>query len=126
MITIDLQNELNLVSLIPGQLATSTVTGTGVDISEYIGKLKVILDSAAGGSSDTLNVKLQESDALSSGYTDISGATFTEVTDAAAALEAIAQDTRNCKKYLRAVGTIAFTTTGFSFAVHFVGQKQTQ
>ncbi len=115
---IDLDNELTAISLIVAKDHASTVTGTGVDISGYVGKLKIIMDAEAG--TGTLDVKFQDS-ADDSTYADITGATFAQVTSAAKYLT-IAVDTRGINKYIRGVGTIA--TGPFTFAVSAIGQKQ--
>lgn len=111
-----------LVELIPAQAATSTVTGSAVDVQDYRGKVKVILaTSIGGGTTPTLNVKLQDSADGSTGWADISGATFTEVTDSADATESIGVVLDSSKRYIRAVGTIAGTSPTYSFAVVMVG-----
>lgn len=117
--------QANLIEIVPVTTATSTHTGTGQDTQKYDGYAQFILTSAAGtGTSPTLDVKLQESDALGSGYTDIAGATFTQVTDAADASEMIQVDMAARKKYIRAVGTIAGTTPSFDFAVLAVSTRK--
>lgn len=124
---IDLQNELNALQLLIAGERTSTVTGSGVDIQGYQGKLKVILDSdqASAGTTPTLDVKIQDSP-NNSDWTDVTGATFTQITDAAGGpIEAIGLDTRGVDRYIRAIGTIGGTSTPtFDFCVVLVGQKQ--
>jgi len=120
---IDLQNELNELSLL-ADTYTASVNGSGVDLQGYQGKLKVMLNSGAGGGADhSLDVKLQES-ADNAAWSDISGAAFTQVTNAGASLQSLAVDTRGVKRYIRAVATIAGTSPSFGFAVTAVGQKQ--
>ncbi len=120
----NLHGGVNVLELIPAQAATSTVTGTGVDLLDYDGKIKAILASSIGGGADhTLDVKLQES-ADNSTFTDISGATFTQVTNAADSTESIGLEVTPTERYIRAVGTIAGTTPTFSFAVVAVGSKK--
>ncbi|NBT52114.1 MAG: hypothetical protein EBT12_11290 [Marivivens sp.] len=75
----------------------ASANGTGFDLegsNGAEGEAIVILasDAASAGTNPTLDVKLQESDASGSGYTDISGATFTQVTDSQA-LEKISINT---------------------------------
>ena len=125
MKTIDTHNELSFEELAVSGARTSTFTGTAVDISQYQGKLKVILDSAAGtGTTPTLNGKIQTGDQSDgSDAADVSGAAFAQITTTAAK-EAIGVDTRDCKKYIRFVGTIAGTSPSFNFAALAVGQKQ--
>ena len=103
---------------------TATANGTGVDLKDYIGQAKVILHSALGtGTTPTLDVKLQDSDDNST-FADITGATFTQVTDAAASLQAIGVDVDKVKRYVRAVATIGGTTPSFTCNCIIVGRKQ--
>lgn len=102
---------------------TSTVTATGIDVSAYKGQLIVQqLVGAVSGTSPTLNGKLQSSPD-DSVWTDISGATFTEVT-ASDSFQKIAVDVRDGAKYLRYVGTIAGTSPSFTMGVVLLGQKE--
>lgn len=118
--------------LLEAQTATSTATGTGVDVSGYDRELYVSLsaDSASAGTTPTLNVKLQES-ADDSTYTDITSATFTEVTGTAGTAIApsdadgtITLNVSDKAKYIRAVATIGGTSTPtFEFCVIAFGTK---
>lgn len=85
----------------------ATATGTGVDISACRGSIAVVLDAAAASAGDTLDVTLEHSDSLGSGYTAVAGGAFTQVTSAAASQQKIALNADELKKYLRAVATIA-------------------
>ncbi|OGP65796.1 MAG: hypothetical protein A3K22_00990 [Deltaproteobacteria bacterium RBG_16_42_7] len=122
---INCNDELSLEELAVSGARTSTLTGTAIDISQYQGDLKIILDSAAGtGTTPTLNGKIQTGDQSDgSDAADVSGAVFAQVV-AAASKQSIGVDTRACKKYIRFIGTIAGTTPSFNFAVLAVGQKQ--
>lgn len=116
--------DATVANLIPTTAMTSTTTGTGIDVTDYDGRVKVVLDSTAGGGADhTMDVKLQESDDDST-YTDISGATFTQVTNAAVALEDIHLNIGETKQYVRAVATLAGTSPAFTASVNFIGHKQ--
>jgi len=116
---------LTPVNLIPATSASSaTVTGTGKDISQYEqdGTAQVLLGSTAGGAGATLDVKLQTSADNSTNWTDITGAVFTQVGNAASVQE-IGLKLRSCQKYVRAVGTIAGTAT-FTWYVILNGQPK--
>jgi hypothetical protein len=120
-------SQMNIVELLPMLLRTSTATGTGKDVSEYSGFCHVILQSTAAtvGTNPTLNVKLQHSDVVGSGYEDITGAVFAELTAAADVTSMITIKPDELKKFVRAVGTIAGTSTPtFSFGVSMVGCLQ--
>ncbi len=64
-----------------GSQSPGTVDGAGVDVSGF-DELMVILNAGTNGTNGTLNVKLQEDDAVGGSYSDIAGAAFTEVTEA--------------------------------------------
>lgn len=110
---------LNLQSLYPLTLLTAasrtaSVDGTGVDLSPYVNtgniNLKVIMDvGTVTGTNPTWDVKIQESDSSGSGYTDITGAAFTQVTDTGAG--AVELHCKTNKRYIRASCTIGGTST---------------
>lgn len=102
---------------------TATVTATGIDVSAYKGSLVVQqLVGVVSGTSPTLNGKLQSSPD-NSAWTDIDGATFTQVT-ASDSFQKIAVNVREGAKYLRYVGTIAGTTPSFTMGVVLLGMKE--
>tara|TARA_R110002110_G_scaffold359628_1_gene569491 strand:+ start:4513 stop:4896 length:384 start_codon:yes stop_codon:yes gene_type:complete len=97
---------LSPVSLATPADVTSSANGTGVDVSAYTGQLLLTLHSAAGSGTDpTLDVKLQDSPDNST-FTDVTGATFTQVTDAGATIESIVVEKDKVSRYVRAVLTI--------------------
>lgn len=119
----NLHDNSTLIALFPTAARTASADGSGVDIRDYVGKLKIILDAAAGtGTTPTLDVKLQES-ADNTTFNDIAGAVFTQVITAAS-LQSIGVSVDPAKRYIRAVATIAGGTPSFSFSVNAVGQKQ--
>jgi hypothetical protein len=104
----DVHADVRALDLLPAQLVTTTggaVTSTGVDVSKYGGRALVKLSvGSKAGTTPTLAVKLQESDVIGSGYTDVSGGAFTtvgdETKDASMALQL-----DPLKKFLRVVAT---------------------
>lgn len=101
--------------------ATSTVTGSAVDTREYVGNLIVVQQvGTVAGTSPTLAGKIQDSADGSTGWADVSGATFTTVT-ASTAIQAIRIQQRDCKRYIRYVGTIGGTSPDFDFCVTLGG-----
>jgi hypothetical protein len=119
--------QANVLELAGNAVRTSTLTGTGVDVSELAGVVQVVLQSSAAtsGTTPTLDVKLQESSTLGGSYTDIVGATFAQVTDAADSTEMIAVKIDAVKSFVRVVGTIDGTATPtFGFGVALVGVNQ--
>ncbi|MFA4871380.1 MAG: hypothetical protein WC623_24490 [Pedobacter sp.] len=122
---LDLHNEVSVASLYAGTalLAASPISGTGVDIRDYQGVLKVILDSGAGGgTTPTLDAKLQDS-ANNTTFADITGKAFTQVTTAVS-LQSLAIDTRAVRRYLRIYITITGTGATYGLAVTMAGQVQ--
>ena len=119
---IDVHNELLASNLIAGTY-TVNADGAGVDLQDYQGVLKVILNSGAGGgTTPTLDAKIQDS-ADNSAFADIPGKVFGQVTGIAS-IQSLAIDTRTVKRYIRVALTIGGTTPTFGLAVTAVGQKQ--
>jgi len=115
---------MTLVSVSGIAARTSTVTGTAVDVRSYKGGL--IIEQLVGvvsGTSPTLNGKLQTSADGSTGWADITGATFTAVT-ATDNFAKIGVDVRDTLGYIRYVGTIAGTSPSFTMGVAMLGQKE--
>ena len=119
----NLGSHLQPIDLIPMASITATGNGTGVDVSQFVGSIAVSLAAKnTAGTSPTLDVKLQESDDDST-YTDITGATFTQVT-ATDSFQKIGVDVRQTRGYLRYVGTIGGTTPSFTMGVSLLGIKE--
>jgi hypothetical protein len=119
----DIKTPLTITNSVAIAAKTSTVTGTGLDISGYAGGLLLVQDvGVVSGTTPTLDGKWQSSPDDST-YTDISGATYTQVT-ATTSLQSIGFDVRAAAKYIRYVGTIAGTTPSFTMGVLIIGQKE--
>lgn len=87
---------------------TATITGTGVDMVKGDGRCFAVQDiGTVSGTNPTWDGKIQESSDNSS-FSDITGATFTQVT-ASTSLQVITFD--RTKRYLRYVGTLGGTST---------------
>jgi hypothetical protein len=116
----DIASQLTVTNLLPTLSRTATANGTGVDCRALRGTAKAILNSAAGtGTSPTLAVKLQDSP-NNSDWTDITGATFTQVVDAASR-QSINVSLDGAARYIRAVLTIGGTNTPtFIFSLDLV------
>lgn len=121
---------LAVLTLIAQQRATSTVTGSDVDLGNYANvggrEMKAVLaiDSAGTDTDETCDVKLQEAaTTVSSDFADISGATFTQYTqESAAAVEEI--HFRAQSRYIRAVATLAGTTPAFDLALIVMAKER--
>ncbi len=119
----DINSPLTQTSVSAIAARTSTVTATGVDIRGYKGGLIVQqLVGTVSGTSPTLDGKLQQSSDNST-WSDISGATFTQVT-ASDSFQKIGIDASQTGGYIRYVGTIAGTTPSFTMGVVLLGCKE--
>lgn len=119
----DINTPLTQTSVSAIAARTATVTATGVDISGYKGGVIVQqLVGVVSGTTPTLDGKLQSSPDNST-WTDISGATFTQVT-ATDSFQKIGVQVQAAAKYLRYVGTIAGTSPSFTMGVVLLGQKE--
>jgi hypothetical protein len=122
MIKQNLGDVLTLISMHP--TAARTATGNGAvapDLRDIEGEIAILLDSAAGtGTTPTLDVKIQDSADGSTGWTDIAGATFTQVV-AVASQQKLVLNKDAVRRYIRIVHTIAGTTPSFTFSVNAVG-----
>jgi hypothetical protein len=104
------------------QTATSTVTGSAGDLLAGDGRCFAIQQvGTVSGTSPTLDGKIQESADGSTNWTDITGATFTQVT-ASTNNQAITFD--RTKRYVRYIGTIGGTSPSFALAVVISEQKK--
>lgn len=111
-------NIKQLVSIRP-QTLTASANGIAVDTQGYEEAVALLEVGAVSGTSPTLDVKIQESADGSTGWTDITGKAFTQVTvsDNEQKLKLDLQAKQGARKrYIRAVATIAGTSP--SFAVH--------
>lgn len=124
MIEQNLGDMLQVTAVLAPARKTASENGSAIDLQQYFGDYKVVLStSAGGGTSPTLDVKLQDSDDAST-FADISGAAFTQVTSAAASTQSVDLDANAVKRYIRAVTTITGTSPTFDMALVGVGVKQ--
>lgn len=108
----------------PGRI-TATANGAAVNVRDYVGKGKLTLATGAGGgTTPTYDAKVQESADGSTGWTDVSGAAFTQVTGAADATESIGLDFNAMKAFLRIVETITGTNPTFDRSITLTARKQ--
>lgn len=106
MSTASVAGRAEVLDLAPNDVVAATGNETGVDLLNYEGSMICVLDAEAGGSGITYAVKLQDS-ADNSSFSDLSGAAFDTTSANAASVQKIAVDIDNCKRYVRAVITVA-------------------
>lgn len=106
-----------VASLRPQAITTST-NGESVDRLGYLSAAAVLDIGAVSGTSPTLDVKIQESDDEST-WTDVPGATFTQMT-AADQREELGLELQTRKRYLRAVATPGGTSPNFQTSCIFI------
>jgi hypothetical protein len=119
--------QANVIELAANAVRTSTLTGSAVDVRKYAGMGQIILSTSAAtaGTTPTLNVKIQESATSGGSYTDVPGATFSQVTGAADLTQMIPFDFDACKGFVKVIGTIAGTDTPtYGFSVTAVANRQ--
>jgi hypothetical protein len=120
----DINSNLTQTAVSAIAARTSTVTSSAVDLRTYKGGFIVQqLVGVVSGTTPTLNGKIQTSADGSTGWTDIAGATFTEVT-ATDSFQKIGFVENQTLGYIRYVGTIAGTTPSFTMGVAFLGGKE--
>ena len=114
-------------TLLKSQTITATATGTAVDTQRLdgVGKIVLLASAASAGTLPTLNVKLTECATSGGSYTDVTGAVFTEVTDAAASTQQLAIPCAGLLRYVKAVATVGGTATPtFSLAILLDGLQE--
>jgi len=125
MIDQTLGDSIEVIEVLAPARKTTTETGSAIDLKDYVGDVKFILStSAGGGTTPTLDVKLTECATSGGTYADISGAAWTQVTDAADATESVVISADEQMRYIKAVATIAGTNPTFDMALIAVGVKK--
>ena len=120
----DINSNLTQTAVVAIAAKTSTVTSSAVDLRTYKGGIIVQqLVGVVSGTTPTLDGKLQTSADGSTAWTDISGATFTQVT-ATDSFQKIGIVENQTLGYVRYVGTIAGTTPSFTMGVALLSAKE--
>lgn len=107
------------VSLSASASQASTVTGSAVDLIDYEGP--VVITQNHGTGTGTLDGKIQDSPDGSTGWGDVSGATFSQSTTTADC-KTLAIKPKQIKRYIRYIGTIV--TGPQNLAVTMSGVKK--
>lgn len=119
----DVYSGVDVLKLLAPSRHTASANGTGIDLKDYEGHALVILEmSAGGGTTPTLDVKLQDSPD-NSAWTDITGKAFTQSTTAESR-QVMAVDLNGANRYIRAVKTITGTSPTYDGAVVLCARKK--
>ena len=122
-----LQQNLDKLTVVAGKATgavTSTATSSAIDLLEYDGDVLLVLDCAAGtGTSPTLDIKLTECATTGGTYTDLSGATFTQVTDSAS-MQTLVISKDSAERFIKIVQTITGSSPSFTFSINLIGVKK--
>jgi len=114
--------QANVVELEAPARQTATFNTADIDLTNYSGPFQIILTTGAGGgTTPTLNVKLQDATASGGAYADITGAVFAEVTGAADSTQMITLQADEMRGFLKVVGTITGTSPTFDMSVVGLG-----
>lgn len=122
------QSENRVVNAIrPGSHAAATLNGTGFSKHGFTTAL-VILATQTLGTAATVDVKVQESDVLGSGYADITGAAFAQKVKASHDnhIDVAEIDLRGRKKYLRVVAVTGAAASEFGVMVVLGNPERTE
>lgn len=114
---------LTIKNIIPAATFTADANGSAVDVSEYDSPVAVVLNASAGTGNMTLDVKLQESADGSTGWADVAGAAFTQVTTTASSQKLVFNPAETAK-FVRAVIDVGGTTPSFVIGSQLVGEPK--
>ena len=116
--------KLDITAAVASASVTATATSSAIDLKEFDGDVLLVLNCAAGtGSSPTLDIKVQDSDESGGTYGDLSGATFTQVTDAAS-VQTLEVNKDECKRFIKVVQTVGGSSPVFVYGISLVGAKK--
>tara|TARA_R100001460_G_scaffold19236_1_gene40287 strand:- start:1869 stop:2252 length:384 start_codon:yes stop_codon:yes gene_type:complete len=116
--------KLEISAAVASASVTATATSSAIDLKEFDGDVLLVLNCAAGtGSSPTLDIKVQDSDETGGTYGDLSGAAFTQVTDAAS-LQTLEVNKDECKRFIKLVQTVGGSSPVFVYGISLIGAKK--
>lgn len=121
----DIPGSVSISILTPATTFTSNTNSINFDLSPYQGVMGVVLNAGAntaGDANSKLTAAIYDS-ADNSTYAAISGAVFTNVTNANS-LQVYSLDTRVARRYMRVVTTVLGVNTVYPVGLTIVGQKQ--
>jgi hypothetical protein len=113
-----------VVGIAAGSHSASTVNGSAIDRLGFDEAL-VVVNSGTNGTNGTVNIKVQESDASTSGFADIAGAAFAQITEANDNTIYVGRlNLSGRKRYIRVVATVGTAACDFGVDVILSGAKE--
>ncbi len=117
---LDRGNTVSVDNLRATAAITATGQGSSVDVRTRKGIGVIILDCAAGtGTTPTLDITIQDSADGSTGWANVTGAAFTQVTTVASR-QTLVFDFDACRGYIRVSETVGGTTPSFTRSINAV------
>ena len=108
-----------------GGSAVGAVNGTAIDTKGY-SEAMLVLATGVAAATGTLDVKVQDSTDGSTGWADVTGAAFAQLTasdDQALKVARLKLDGNGIKRYIRIVGTVGTATVDFACVVILGGDQ---
>jgi len=106
-----------VVGILAANRSTGTVNGPAIDRLGFEDAL-VVVNSGTNGTNGTVDIKIQESDASDSGFADISGAAFPQITtDNDETIYVGRLKLTGRKRYIRVVATVGTAACAFGVDV---------
>lgn len=123
----DPKNELTFVQALAAQAKTASFNVTGIDLSQYVGQIAVVIDvGTVSGTTPTLSVDLQSGDANDGSNAVAFTPDVVSSSITASGMQVLSFDKRAAGRYLKIVSTIGGTTPSFTFGVTVVARKRSQ
>ncbi len=113
---------LAVKALAPAKSISATDTSAALDISDFTGNCRFVLNSGAVAATGTSDVKITHCDTSGGSYTD-SGIAFAQVTAAAASEQDLLKSVDGLKKFIKVVNTLGGGSPVVAFSVTIIGKK---
>lgn len=118
----NLGGRLTAILAIAAAAYTTEQTSAAIDLVDYDGEIKFLVNAPNRASGDSLVVKLTECDTTGGSYTDVASGTIATVTDANGGILSANFDTNKLKRFVKVVATPNDTTSGV-YSVEAVAEK---
>ena len=111
------------VALHANAICASTGVSSALDLSDFEGKVYIILDATAQGSGITNAMKITNADTSGGSYSDVSGGGFTTVANTPSR-QVLELNTDEVKRFIKLDKTIAGGSGTGYVSAQVVGQKK--